>query len=137
MTEYETIFIARPDWSAEQVRQLCDRLTAIIDRLGGVRFHVKEVGRRRLAYRVEKQTKGLYVYCNYAGDGRLVTELERTLRYEEGVLKFLTVRLGLAGSLEERRAKGLEEEARLAQLFGSSGEAPIVASVGETAESLA
>lgn len=136
MTEYETIFIAQPDWSAEQVRQFCDRLTALIDRQGGVVFHAREVARRRMAYRVGKHTKGLYLYCNYGGGGRLVTELERTLRYEEGVLKFLTVKIGPVGSVEARRAKTLEEEARLVQLFGSSSEAAPIPTVGEHGETM-
>lgn len=132
MTEYETIFILRPEWTSDQVRQLTDRLTALVDHAGGAVFHMKEVGRRRLAYRVEKQTKGIYVYANYAGGGSLVAEIERTLRLEEDVLKFLTVKGGVVESVEARRAKALEEEARLAQLFGAGSEAPAAGPEGET-----
>lgn len=140
MTEYETIFILRPEWTSDQVRALTDRLTALVNQAGGAVFHMKEVGRRRLAYRVNKQTKGIYVYANYAGGGSLhtagghalVTEIERTLRLEEDVLKFLTVRGTSVESVEARRAKALEEEARLAQLFGAGSETPAAGTEGET-----
>lgn len=125
MTEYETICIVRPDWTTEQVRQLSDRVAAIIERHKGVLFHLREVGRRRLAYRVHKQTKGLYLYCNYGGTGSIVADVERALRLEEGVLKFLTVRMGVVESVDARRAKTLEEEVRLAHLFGAGSDAPV------------
>lgn len=132
MMEYETLVLVRSEWTAEQIRQLIDRLTAIVDRHGGAVLFTREIGRRPLAYRVAKQTKGIYLYCDYAGDGRVVPEIERTLRYEEGVLKFLTVRLSAAISLEERRTKVLEEEARLAHLFGVGSEP--AAAVGTTTD---
>lgn len=133
MTEYETIFIVRPEWTTEQVRQFADRLTAMIEKAKGVVFHMREVARRKLSYPVKKQSKGAYIYASYAGGGNLVAEIERTLRLEEDVLKFLTVKgetLETAESVEARRAKSLEEETRLAMLFGAGSDAP-AAPVGE------
>lgn len=120
--EYETTIVAQPDWSADQSRQFCERLTQIVERTGGVVFLNRELGRRRLAYRIGKQTRGCYCYLNYGSNGEAVAELERVLRLDEAVLRYLTVQVGSVVSVETRRAKVLEDEARLAHLFGTGSE---------------
>ncbi|MBI4365461.1 MAG: 30S ribosomal protein S6 [Deltaproteobacteria bacterium] len=122
MREYETVIVVRPEWSADQVRQLCERIAAVVVRFQGVVFHCREFARRRLAYRVQKAWRGAYIYADYGAVGDVVSEVERVLRYEEGVLKFLSVQIGAVESVEERKAKSLEEEARLVQLFGAGSE---------------
>jgi len=52
---------------------------------------IESWGRRRLAYDIGKQRRGVYMYLKYLGTGRVVSEVERNLRLADGVLKYQTV----------------------------------------------
>ncbi len=91
--EYETIFVLRPDVDPDAAEKLQGRLTEIIAREKGTLVKVESWGRRKLAYPVAKQRRGVYIYLSYVGQGGLVAELERNLRIADFVLKFLTVKL--------------------------------------------
>lgn len=62
-----------------------------LEREHGKLVKVEAWGRRRLAYTVAKQRKGVYVYLKYAGGGGLVQEVERNLKLQDAVIKFMTV----------------------------------------------
>jgi len=91
--EYETIFILRPTATKESSESISSRLTEVITREGGKLTRVENWGRRRLAYPVAKQKRGVYVYFKYAGGGGLVSEVERNLRMLDDVVKYQTVKV--------------------------------------------
>ena len=91
--EYETIYILRPDVDADAAEKVQARVGEVVDRGSGKLVKVEAWGRRRLAYPVGKQRRGVYVYVKYLGGGLLVQELERNLRLSDTVLKFQTVLL--------------------------------------------
>lgn len=90
--EYETIYILKPDVAREVSEGVAARVTEAIKNAGDV-VQIENWGRRRLAYPVLKNKRGLYVYFRYSGVGDLVSEVERTLRLQEAVMKFQTVKL--------------------------------------------
>jgi small subunit ribosomal protein S6 len=91
--EYETVFILNPETANEGVDTVSHRLTDVIGRLDGRLLRAENWGRRRLAYPVRKNTKGIYLYLKYLGYSDMVAELERNLRMLEPVIKFITVKL--------------------------------------------
>ncbi len=91
--EYETIYILRSDVDADTAEKVQGRVAEVVDRSKGKLVKVEAWGRRRLAYPVAKQKKGVYVYVRYVGVGNLVTEVERNLKLNDSVLKFQTVLL--------------------------------------------
>ncbi len=91
--EYETIYILRSDVDADTAEKVQGRVTEVVDKSKGKLVKVEAWGRRRLAYPVAKQKKGVYVYVKYVGFGDLVTEIERNLKLQDAVLKFQTVLL--------------------------------------------
>jgi small subunit ribosomal protein S6 len=91
--EYETIFILRPDVSRESSEGISTRISEVVGREGGKLTRIESWGRRRLAYPVGKQKRGVYVYLKYIGRGGLVSEVERNLRLLDDVLKYQTVKL--------------------------------------------
>src|SRR6185369_5778005 len=74
--------------TAEKVQT---RFAEVVDRESGKLVKVEAWGRRKLAYPVGKQKKGVYIYVKYVGKGGLVQELERNLKLQDSVLKFQTV----------------------------------------------
>lgn len=88
---YETIYILRPDIDAESAEKVGNRLSEAVARESGKLTQVELWGRRRLAYDIAKHKRGVYVYLKYLGDGKVVSEVERSLRLSDGVLKYQTV----------------------------------------------
>jgi len=109
MRRYEVIFIVRPDIADEEVDKLIAQMEAVVAGAGGKMEKVEKIGRRRLAYRVERQREGVYVLFVLEGGGETVKELERRLKVTDAVMKFLTVRtdeeLKRAEKLKALRAK--------------------------------
>ena len=91
-TLYETIFIVRPD-RGEEVKEFTDKFKKIIQDLGAEVNEVEEWGLRELAYPIRKQRKGYYVLMRHRATRGTVDELERHIKLNEGILRFLTVRL--------------------------------------------
>jgi small subunit ribosomal protein S6 len=89
--EYETIYILRSDVDADTAERVQARVAEVVGRDNGKLTKVEAWGRRKLAYPVAKQKKGVYVYVKYIGRGGLVQEVERNLKLQDVVLKFQTV----------------------------------------------
>jgi small subunit ribosomal protein S6 len=109
--EYETTFIVQPEISEEGVQALCERLDAILAKNDATRLLYDDLGRRRLAYEIQNFQKGRYLTLIYLDDGRVVPEIERTLRLDDSVLRFLTVQANDGvEDIEARKAEAAELE---------------------------
>jgi small subunit ribosomal protein S6 len=91
MRNYEMIFIVRPDVADEDVQKLITQMESVVASAGGKVEKVEKMGRRRLAYRVERQREGFYVLFYVQGTGDTVKEFERRLKVTDTVIKYLTV----------------------------------------------
>ena len=111
MREYETTFIVQPEISDEGVQTVCDRLDAVLSRRNATRLMVDDLGRRRLAYEIQNFQKGRYLTLMYLDTGDAVPEIERTLRLEDSVLRFLTIQVNdLVADVEARKAEAADLE---------------------------
>jgi len=111
--EFETTFIVQPEISDEGLQAIRGRLDAILERHGSVRLMCDDLGRKRLAYEIRRFQKGHYLELTYLDRGPVVPEIERALRLDDSVLRFLTVQTSEhVGDIEKRRAEAaaLEEE---------------------------
>ncbi len=90
---YETTFITRPEMNEDALKALTDRLLSIIPTFGGELVLQEDWGTKRLAYKIEKESRGRYTYLVYTGNGNIVAELERNLRMNDFVMRFLSVNL--------------------------------------------
>jgi len=93
MPLYENVFIARQDISGAQVDQLADGFTQLIAEQGGQVKKREYWGLRNLAYRMNKNRKGHYILFNIEAPPAAIAELERTMRINEDVLRYLTLRI--------------------------------------------
>jgi small subunit ribosomal protein S6 len=93
---YEIMFIVRPDVEEADIDKLIDTFTGYITDGGGVVTNSRteqKMGRRRLAYTVQKFNDGFYVLLIVEAPASLISEIERRLRVSEPVIKFITVRM--------------------------------------------
>jgi len=93
MALYEHLLIARQDISAQQVDALATHLKTIVEGEGGKIEKQEYWGLRGLAYRIKKNRKGHYVLLNINAPSNAVVELERQLKINEDVLRYITVKV--------------------------------------------
>lgn len=91
---YDLIFIARPATPEEEIKKVLSGIEHTCAEKGAKIEKTENCGTRKLAYRVAKHREGIYVYQQIrTTHGELIAELERRLRVQDVVIKYLTVRL--------------------------------------------
>ncbi|USO01217.1 MAG: 30S ribosomal protein S6 [Alphaproteobacteria bacterium] len=93
MNLYESVFIARQDLSSKQVEELVEKFSKIVADFKGNVLKTEFSGLRPLAYPIQKNRKGHYVIMYIQAPGTFVTELERTMKLREEILRFITLEL--------------------------------------------
>jgi small subunit ribosomal protein S6 len=126
MSLYENVFIARQDISGAQVDALADTFTQLVTDNGGEVKKREYWGLRNLAYRMRKNRKGHYILLNIDAPPPAVAELERTMRINEDVIRYLTIRVDALdegpsvimqsrGSRDDRQRRGSGERDRFGE----------------------
>lgn len=111
MRHYEIVFIVHPDQS-EQVPGMVERYRSIVTAKGGSIHRLEDWGRRQLAYPIQKIHKAHYVLMNIECDGETLNELEHAFKFNDAVLRHLTVKMKAAVTapspmMKEEKAKSL------------------------------
>jgi small subunit ribosomal protein S6 len=91
MRHYEIVFMVHPDQS-EQVAGMIERYTGAIKEANGQIHRLEDWGRRQLAYPIEKLHKAHYVLMNVEAPSAVIADLEESFRYNDAVLRSLTIR---------------------------------------------
>src|SRR4051794_7471580 len=111
MRIYEELFILRPDITEEEVDPIVDQVKSTVSTSGGTTDKVDKWGVRKLAYRLGKRNEGYYVLIQFTSSPDTVKEIERRLRVNDAVLKFITVRIDEKLKKIEKRKKDREKRA--------------------------
>ena len=139
MRVYEELFIVRPEAPDEDVDHLVDQLQTFLTGAGATVDKVDKWGKRRLAYRVGKHREGNYILVQFSAKPDTVKEVERRLRVNDLVIKFITVRIDETLKRIEKRKKQREKRAArrpappapqpsvAQQMLGVAGEKPAAA----------
>jgi small subunit ribosomal protein S6 len=90
---YETTFVTRAEITDEALKALQERLNGVVSTHKGQVVLTEDWGKRKLAYTIQKESRGQYTYLVYTGTDNVVAEIERNLRLHDHVLRFLTVNL--------------------------------------------
>jgi small subunit ribosomal protein S6 len=90
---YETIYIVKPDLVDDENKALTTRINEVIAKMNGEVRKLEDWGIRKLAYPIDKITRGRYMYLRSDGDAALIAELERRLRLDDRVIRYQTVKL--------------------------------------------
>jgi small subunit ribosomal protein S6 len=107
--EYETTYILRPDSTNDVIAQVNTKARTVIEAGGGTILKVDNWGKRKLAYEVQKQLKGIYLFFKYLGPAGLVEELERNLRLTDSVIRYYSVKIAENVDVASRTTEFSEE----------------------------
>ncbi|HYA20839.1 MAG TPA: 30S ribosomal protein S6 [Burkholderiales bacterium] len=115
MRHYEIVFIVHPDQS-EQVPGMIERYRALVSSKGGKVHRLEDWGRRQLAYPISKVHKAHYVLMNVECDQETLNELEHAFKFNDAVLRHLTVKMNTAVSspspmMREEKSRSLTQAA--------------------------
>ncbi|MDO8461416.1 MAG: 30S ribosomal protein S6 [Deltaproteobacteria bacterium] len=105
MREYEAVYILKGNIEAAAAEKIGEKIKDLIVNQKGILLGHRYLGKKTLAYRIEKETRGNYYLVSFLGEGPVLAELERILRYTEEVIRFLSVKVA-----EEIDAKKRKEE---------------------------
>jgi small subunit ribosomal protein S6 len=92
MRHYEIMFIVNPNAAEEEIDKINTQVEGIVTSGGGTVDKVEKMGKRRLAYEVDRHREGYYVLFVITANGDIVKECERRLRVMDAVIKYITVR---------------------------------------------
>ena len=110
---YEIVVIVTPSATDEDLDQLTTSLTGIITTQGGTIVKAEKWGKRNLAYPIGKFKDGHYLLIEAEGSGSEIAELERRMRVNDTIVRYMTVRVDLdrrrADKLKARRARKAEQ----------------------------
>lgn len=109
MPLYEHIYLARPDVSAQAVEALTEQFKGVIEAGGGSVGKIEYWGVKSLAYRVKKNRKAHFSMLNIIAPPAAVAEMERMMRINEDILRFMTIRVE---ELEEGPSAMLQKRER-------------------------
>ena len=131
---YEIMFIVRPDVEEAELDKLVETFSGYVTTGGGVVKTTEKMGRRRLAYTVQKFNDGFYVLLIVDAPASLISEIERRLRVSEPVIKFITVRMDEEDKRVAKIKAHRDSHVKRSALPTSSPEAAQVAETPAVAE---
>jgi small subunit ribosomal protein S6 len=125
---YEVMYIVDPETDAERIEKLNDAVGKLIEKEGGEIVRMDDIGIRELAYPIEKKREGHYVLFEINGSGQEIAELERRMRVNDMIMRYITVRVDEERKTAEKKRTKREiratKRASFRQAPAETGEAP-------------
>ena len=90
---YEVMYIGAPETADEDITRLNEAIQQLIEKEGGTVVKTEPMGRRKLAYPIQKKTEGHYTLFEIEGSGQEIAELERRMRVNDAIIRFVTIRV--------------------------------------------
>ncbi|CAM5798058.1 MULTISPECIES: 30S ribosomal protein S6 [Brevibacillus] len=92
MRQYEVMYVLRPDLEEEKIKANVARYSEVVTSFGGEVTKLQEMGKRRLAYEIQKFREGYYVLMNFKANADAVAEADRLMKINDDIIRFLFVR---------------------------------------------
>ena len=90
---YEVMYIIDPAADADKITSLNETISQLIEKEGGTIVRMDDIGRRNLAYPIKKNREGYYMLFEIDGSGQEILELERRMRVNDLIMRYITVRV--------------------------------------------
>lgn len=114
LNQYETVFIATPVLSENQIKEAVKKFKKIITDHKGKIIHEENWGLRKLAYPIQKKSTGFYYLIEFQAEGSLIEKMEVEYKRDERIIRFLTFRMDkYAVVYSEKKRKQKETEKKV------------------------
>ena len=129
---YEVMYIVDPETAVDKITKLNTAVGNLIEKEGGSIVRMEDIGRRQLAYPIQKKNEGHYVLFEIEGSGQEIAELERRMRVNDMILRYMTVRVDEDRKRAEKMRAKRENRASRRSSFRKTEEAPAEAAGAES-----
>lgn len=123
---YEVMYIADPTTDTEGIETINKEIEELVGNQGGTIVSTDDMGRRQLAYKIKQFTEGYYFLFEIEGSGSEIAEIERRMRVNDKIFRYLTVRVDeerkAAAKIEAKREKRQERLSELLSKRNSNNE---------------
>lgn len=113
---YEVMYIVDPETPVDKIGKLNEAVGQLIEKQGGTVVRMDDIGQRTLAYPINKKTEGHYVLFEIEGTGQEIMELERRMRVNDMIMRYITVRVDedrkKADKMRAKREKRVNQRAK-------------------------
>ena len=92
INSYETICIIKPDWNEDSLAKIVEEYQLMLVDKGAQNIITQNRGRRHLKYIMKKFKDGIYVQMNYDANGEIISNLEKNMKIDERILRFMSVK---------------------------------------------
>jgi small subunit ribosomal protein S6 len=122
---YEVMYIVDPETPTEKLTKLNTAVGKLIEKEGGTIVRMDDGGKRTLAYPIKKKKEGFYVLFEVEGSGQEIAELERRMRVNDMIIRYITVRVDEdRKKAEKMKAKREKRQAQRAKFRPTQETAP-------------
>ncbi|MFL6468510.1 MAG: 30S ribosomal protein S6 [Pyrinomonadaceae bacterium] len=121
---YEVMYIIDPETAVDKIAKLNEAVGKLIEKEGGTVVRMDDVGRRNLAYPIDKKTEGHYVLFEISGSGQEIAELERRMRVNDMIIRYMTVRVDEDRKKADKMRAKREKRAERRATFRKTEDAP-------------
>jgi small subunit ribosomal protein S6 len=118
---YEVMYIIDPETDGDKIEKLNEAVGKLIEKEGGTVVRMDNVGLRNLAYPIQKKNEGHYVLFEIEGSGQEILELERRMRVNDMILRYITVRVDEDRKTATKRREKREARAAKRASFRNNG----------------
>ena len=122
---YEVMYIVDPETALDKITKLNTAVGNLIEKEGGSVVRMDDIGRRPLAYPIQKKNEGHYVLFEIEGSGQEIAELERRMRVNDMIIRYMTVRVDEDRKKAEKMRTKRENRASRRSSFRKTEEAPV------------
>ena len=93
LDSYETVYIINPEITEEVLIKLMEQYQGILIERGAKNIIIQNRGRRHLKYPIKRSRDGIYIQMNYDSNGELINLIEKSLKINESILRYLTIKI--------------------------------------------
>jgi small subunit ribosomal protein S6 len=97
INSYETICIIKPDLNEDNLAKVIENYQSMLSNQGAKNIITQNRGRRHLKYIMKKFKDGIYIQMNYEANGEVISTLEKNMKIDEQILRFMTVKNSTEG----------------------------------------
>nr|QCI04472.1 ribosomal protein S6 [Antithamnion hubbsii] len=99
LNSYETIYVLKPNITENKNLSFVNYYKSFIKERGGQNLYIQHRGKRHLSYSIRDFYDGIYVQMNYQGNGNLVKSLDKSMKFNDDILRYLTVKQDLLNTI--------------------------------------
>lgn len=111
---YECTFICSPELDSTKVEEIVSKVSKLIETAGGTIKNLQQLGKKKLAYNINKFREGIYVYVEFEANGSVVVPLENFFKVNDDVIRFLTIKVEAKKKVVKKSKKVVENKEAVA-----------------------